>query len=558
MLENKDLIFKNINYSIWNEFSAAIFVKDLCDNIDYLESFKERSLISVSSLDDLYIFLWFLSLQEILKEIDSFKLEEEQKQRIKALSNSVSFDDSSVVDFINNEYASIFNKNNHEKDRWAGLFIAMMNICYGRYQNRISDDVFRYLEKNYALYLLANYDVCSKYYSKHILEFESLFCGLKNTKVFDDQIYLRFLYNKSTSQTEFLKKQAAFICERTFDAVIKMNLTSDDQRLIQIQSFIVEYGRIAILYKLRCANDYAVLKKDLQQKMDSFIRKHGVHQKYGPVDLTDAINLLKSSDDNYKFLQVTHFKNERGDIENALNYILSIKNNRNPLSECFNDIQRNRSDKYPYFKQESMQINMWIRERVINDIFRDEKLCPEFVNFVYNICLEVQEKYFDNVINVEREISGVVDVFTEIINLSNQNQFDTPYARALVYSTSLSICTTIEKIIRNVALKEVKNDRYLNSDKAKLSDFFKGGYKLKDISEGLKYHLEFYLIKESKFSGNDLDKPGLNIRNNLMHGQDDAYDNTDYGICVALFYFLVSLLDDLVLSLDTNGEQENT
>ena len=126
-----------------------------------------------------------------------------------------------------------------------------------------------------------------------------------------------------------------------------------------------------------------------------------------------------------------------------------------------------------------------------------------------------------------------------MIDLSNQNQFETPYAKALVYGASLSICTTIEKIIRNTALKEVKNDRYLNTDKAALAEFFKGPFKLNDISEGLKYHLEFYLIKEASFKGNDFDKPGLNIRNNLMHGQDDAYDNINYGVCVILFYFLV-------------------
>ena len=72
----------------------------------------------------------------------------------------------------------------------------------------------------------------------------------------------------------------------------------------------------------------------------------------------------------------------------------------------------------------------------------------------------------------------------------------------------------------------------------------------------MKYHLEFYLVREVNYHGDEMDKPGLNIRNNIMRGQDDAYEQTNYGTCLILFYFLLSLLDDLLIA-KVNNDNEN-
>lgn len=199
-------------------------------------------------------------------------------------------------------------------------------------------------------------------------------------------------------------------------------------------------------------------------------------------------------------------------------------------------------------------MNMLIKAGLTSRIISDEQLVSEFANFIYNISIQIQEKYFFNVINIEKEITGQYDCLAALVDLARHEQFDTPYAKALIYSTSLSICTTIEKILRNIALLEIKNDRYVDINKATLGDLLSDAFDLKDVSKGLKYYLEFYLIKEVRFSGLDMERPGLNIRNNLMHGEDDAYESTDYGICLNLFYFLLSLLNDLALAM---GEQDN-
>ena len=103
--------------------------------------------------------------------------------------------------------------------------------------------------------------------------------------------------------------------------------------------------------------------------------------------------------------------------------------------------------------------------------------------------------------------------------------------------------------MRNIVFKETQNDKYVDSDKTALASIFKKPLKLRGVSDGLKYYFEFYLIKQVDFDGGEMDRPGLNIRNKLMHGQDEMYERTDYGTCLTLFYLLLSLLNGLLLSL---------
>lgn len=553
---DSEIFIKNIKYYGSNDFAGGFFVKQVCENIDYLESVAPNIGKKIDTIEGAYCFLWCLSFKQMSNDICKYNISDDLKERIQKLSDILKPSDSAFVNYINKKYSDVFNKQNHEKLEWFDFFYYVLDLCFGRYCRGIDKSVFHYLETNFALHILSHFEACANYYSKNKKDFEYLFKDLRDTRLFDDQIYLRFLLNANNKCDSFLKEQATFICKRTLIAIKAMNLTEDSQDIAQVQSFIKEYGKLAVLYKLKCANEYSVLKKKIQVTFDSFVKKHGVNHKIGPYDLTPAMDILKSSKDGYRFIQITHNKNKDGKIENALDYILNITNKNNPISEDFNDISRNRSKRYPYYKQDSMQLNLWIRMRIINMLFNDKDLVGDFINYMYNVALQVQEKYFSNLINIEKEITGEVDCFLAMMDLARQKQFDSPYAKALVYNNSLALCSTIEKILRNIALKEVKDKKYFDTSKATLAEFFRTPFQLKDISEGLKYHLEFYLIKEVNFHGYEIDRPGLNIRNNIMHGQDDAYEKTDYGTCLTLFYYLVSLMDDLLIAME-HIEDEN-
>lgn len=538
------------------EFGSGLFVMAVCENIEYLESVANELSKEIESIADMYDYLWCLSLKRMIKDLPSCKIDEGLKTRIKNFANSIKINELSFIKYTNDNYQEIFNKENHDREKWPAFFYYVLDLCYGTYSQGINSEVFRYLEDKYPLQILSHFSSCSKYYSNHVENFKTLFRDVKNTRPFDDQIYLKFLLNMPNKDDIFIREQAIFICERAINEVKVMNLTEDNQEIVQVQTLIQEYGKLAILFKLTCANEYKELKKDIQEKLDKFIMKHGVKHHVGPINLKSAVEILRNKDDPYKFIQLTHKMNKNGDIVNSLEHIFDVNNKNNPLSELFNDISRNRSNKYPYYKQDSMKANLWIRTNIVNLILGDEMLLGEFANYIYNVSLQIQDHYFDNTINIENEITGQVDCLAAIMELSKQNQSDTPYVKAITHNVSMSFCATIEKILRNVALKEVKHERYFDTSKATLADFFNKQFKLDDISNGLKYYLEFYLIKEVNHGFSNMDKPGLNIRNNLMHGEDNSYESTDYGVCLNLFYFLISLLGDLFITLPKN-EDEN-
>ena len=537
-----------------NSFEDGIFAKEVCDNLDYLESVATNLNKPIATTQDLYIFMWCLSFKEFANEIDCYEIDSSIKPRVLKLSNLINPNGGSFIKYINKNYLEIFDKEKHEKLRWHSFFDYALDLCYDKYSSGIKEEIFRFFEDKYWDYVLSHFKSCSNYYAKHRESFETLFRDLKNTRLFDDQIYLRFLIDYVNRDDPFLCKQAEFICDRTINEIRAMNVDEDSQEFVEVYTLIQDYYKLANLYQLTCTNDYNALVRDLQRRIGAFIEKHGVHYQIGPIDLTPAINFLKADSNPYRFIGITHGTTKDGKFRNVLDGIIILDNKKNPLSEVMNDPSRNRSKKYPFYKQDSMQISLWIRTRLINLIMQDDQLTREFRYYLHLVTPKLSQSYFSNIIDIENETIGEFDCLLMMQELAKKSQFEAPFGKALVYSTSLAICTTIEKILRNVALKQVKNDTFFDSSKVTLVRLLAILSKNTDLSEGLKYYLEFYLVREIAFKGLDLEKPGLNIRNDLMHGQDDAFETTNYEICLILFYFLTSLINDLAVGIKADKQ----
>lgn len=545
---SKNLDLLKTKYYKGGDLAGSYFLKEAIDHIESIRKCIVDFNSPVISIIDLYRFLWCKSFSEMIGEINLFKIDELVKTELININNLIKLDKGSVVQFINNNYKEIFDKTKHEKIAWYDFFDRILDIIFNEFSKSISKDVFCFLEEEFPLNLLSKFEICEKYYKKNEKQIAKLFNGIRDTRVFDDQVYLRFLCSVSNGKSVALfKDNAEFITKRTLDYIKAKPLNDDSNEIIEIQNLLKDYRKLARLYETSTANEYDVLIKKVSKLLDSFIKKHGQHFKSGPYDLMPAIEMLKTNKDPLKFIWITHNGGKDNSGENVLNYIFNIDNQKNPLSEIFNDIGRNRSEKYPYFKQDSMQLNFWLRNRLINLIMIDESLSKEYANYIYNISLLVEKEYFDNFINIERETTGLFDVFLNLINLAKQEQFETPYAKSIMYGSCLHICSIIEKILRNVAYKELKDQIYFDQNKVSLASLFKVPVCLNDISDGLKYHLEFYLIKEANFIGLDDDRPGLNIRNKLMHDENEVFEETKYETFLTLIYLLSSLLGDLFI-----------
>lgn len=536
---------KSMKYYGSGDLAGGIFVKNVIDSLKTIEDNLTEINSDIVEIEDLYRYLWILSFKEMVVEIDCYNIEEPIKEKIKQLSQYIDFSPARFIRYINENYESALNKESVTEVRWYEFYDMLMNLIYGKYSSGIVDEVFEYIENRYALNILSHFEVYSKYYKDHKSKIHKLFSGLKSTRIFDDSIYCGFLMSNNLKSDPFFNEQARFICERSLIHIKSMNLSSESKDILQIQSQFLEYRKLAILYELVCANDFNSYKKELDALVNEYLMKHGQSINIGPIDFKPAIDLLKSSDNVWRFLQLTH-TNKNGVIENNLNRIFLEKTN-DSLSEFVGRIGEPRSEKYPYYKQDAMNMNLWVNCNIVSCIFNDEELCSDFANYVYNLSNEVEVKFFRGAIELKEEMAGTFELIANIIGLIKNTQTEAPLYKALTNGCVLNECGLFEKILRNIALIDDKDVCFFDPDSNTIGSLFKN-HKFTKLSEGLNYYLEFYLSRETNERIKKEERPGKDIRNIQMHNHDEKYKRTDLNLCLELFYLALSLLGDLLVN----------
>lgn len=522
-----------------NDFIGGVFVKNVIDNIDDIENLASEINVNINDKEDFYLHLWSLSFKQMVKEINLYEIDDSMKNRIIALNKKIDYSPSHFINYVNNNYIIVFNKNGNNEVKWYEYFEILLELIYNKYSLSIQTAVFEYLEKNFTLDLLRHYNICKRYYHVKKDKLEYLFSNLKSTKVFDDEVYRKILLNEE-KKDDFLKKQATFICERTLNFFDSVDLNSDDNKILNYDSYLSKYRKLAIAYKLKCANKFNELKKQIDLLVDEYTNKYGNELKVGPINLKTAYEVLCNDKNIAKFLILTH-KNKDGEIINLCDEILNFKSKLS--TEAIKQLNNPRSDKYPYYKQMQMEIELWIQNAILNYCIVDANLYNSFSSFIVSISKEVEEKFFNNIINISNEICGEVELLRNIYNLSDKK--DEYIYKALLNGCCVNTCGTIEKILRNVALKEVKDDEYFDPSYSTLGQLLKHNFSY--ISKGLLYYIEFYLSKENNPNIDKENRPGKDLRNKHMHNQDDKYLSTTFNECYSIFYLLLSLLDDLFL-----------
>lgn len=527
------------------DLAGVIFVKNVINSINTLEKHIAELNSDILDLEDLYRYLWLLSFKEMSNEIDSYKIDYSLKQRIKSLSEKIDYTPSRFIKYINSNYSTALNKEAIGEIRWYQYFEILMKLIYEKYVGGFSQNVFLYIEEKYPLNILANYQTYAKYYSEHQDRIPFLFRGLKQTRIFDDNIYCAFLLNNRVKGDKFFKEQAQFICERSLRYIKSLELSSDNQEILQIQSRYLSYRKLAIVYGLLCANEYNSYKHTIELCVSEYLKKHGHKLNIGLIDFKSAIDLLKSSKDIWRFIQLTHTK-QKGVINNNFNRVF-LEKPKESLSEFVNRLGQPRSEKYPYYKQDSMNINMWVNCNILFLIFNDEELFNDFANYLFNLSNQVEEEFFRGTIEIEEEMSGIFELIANMLILIKNSQNDTPLYKALTNGCVLNECGLIEKILRNIALLDDKEVSYFDPDSNTIGTLFKN-HKFTKLSDGLVYYLEFYLSRENNEKLNKDERPGKDIRNVQMHNHDEKYKHTDLNLCLELLFLLLSLLGDLFVN----------
>lgn len=546
--ENSKELLTMIEYYGYRDFAGGIFAKNVVENLEILEKNVGAINSDVYDLVSLYQYIWISSFKKFVTEIDEYAIDDNIKDRIKQLSLKISPSNKTFVDYINKNYEIVFSKNSHVEVKWYEIADSLLELIYTKFSNVVSDNVFSFIERTMPLTLLSKFEICQKRYSKveHFENFKSLFDGLEKTDIFDDRVYVDFLLRtKANYQYDFLKDKANFICKRELEGIKQKEINPNSEEIMQVASLLEEYSKLAKLFKLGCVADYSSYSLKVREGLDEYLHMHGQHFDSGPIDLSPAVDLLKKGDDPLRLLQITHNMVD-GTFVNNCDSIFSVEK-PDSLSEVFGELGNPRSDKYPYYKQQSMNLFLGLYTQIVTCVLCDEKLSNDFAKYLTIACASVEKNYFNGDVQISSEFFGAFEVLENIISFYRTKKGDAPITKALENGCCVNLCGTIEKILRNVLIKEVGNSLFIDPDSITLMQILNSANKLSDVSSGLRYYLEFYLSTECDFKGLKEERPGKNIRNIQMHNRNDKYENTKYNDALFLFFFAVSLLGDLLI-----------
>ena len=545
LFKRKPILFETM-YEKDGDLAGFIFLSNVIDNMSFLETAIAEFDYSISKLEDIYDYLWFVDFIEMSKEISSFKIDNNIKVRIIELSKLIKPNNKAFIQFTNNNIDLVLGKQNIiEPMRWYRYLPRMMQICYQKLTTGLDRQVFEYFENRYYLNVLSSFYICNKYYQKNKDFFKRLFLPLKNTTPFDDQVYTKFLLNKKKNENdEFLKTQAMFICERAYCEITKIGLDSNSNRIIQIIDLFEEYYDLARVYMLKCANDFKLYKPKLLTAMDDYLTKNGQHINLGPIDLQRALDCFKNSNSSLKFFSLTHTQKGNGYFNN-LDRIFENKSEAN-LIDAFSHINVVTSDRYPYSNQEEMELTLSLNSKILHLLISQSELATDLASYIQIICSYVQQRYFENEINILDEIGGSYEVINNLYIMQQDNQSKTLLYKSLCNGCCVNLCGTIEKILRNIFIKEKQSRIYIEEDKLTIGNLLNTKEGICSLSKGIKYYLKYYLSNDEEASEIREKRPGMNIRNKQMHNANDKYDKTDYQLCLKLFYLTLSLVGDLV------------
>lgn len=532
----------DLNYEYGEGFFEGFLIKELIEAFDDIENSIPELTRPVTDLDSLHDYLWCCMFKKVAGKLEILNIPDEQKERFTKINELLILNKKSFINYINKHYIEVYNLNDTEnlllKNAVFETALSQLTDCW-------SDDLIAFLEEKFNLNILASFEKYEPYFKNKPEEIRKLFHNFENFKLFDDSIFVSFLIK--FKNTALLKDYADKILTRAIAFFTSEKINGDSPEIIQFQSFFEDYYRLSKIYKSSLTNDYEIALENIKKALDYFIRNHGIKKTFGRVNLKEVfIDPLLADSDNLKFLKLSNdLKNNK--VTCVLDNVLNIAN-PNPLSEAFEDISRGRSEIFPYHIQDEIILNLNFYSSGLVAIFNNDVLLEQFASYITTVCEFIEKEYFDYKIKIENEASSIVDAINYYIRLSKEKSENSYLGKYILRNVSITSILLIEKILRNVAFNESKNEMYFDIEHETLSTLL-FGHKLDAIPESLKRHIIFYLLEDQTVDKINFRRPGLKLRNKLIHNYNEMFDKNNFACGMHCFYLLLAVINSLLATL---------
>ena len=545
---NQDLYALVISET-YNNFLEAISLKIDFENAKcYLEYYANKPN-KIECLDDFidYLFLWKQSLYiNALPYIKDDKKEgfEQTYKRFENLFANYKLKD--VISFVNNHYAQIC----------ANQVIALVSFLFIRNKQKgINKRVFiEYAQKQPFIWYRN-----LKYHIRYLSENKDIVEILFSKANFDK--YVHGMYNLIFECLSILAKYPIFISvveqnmQRIIDFMDSMEKEIKQENIFQYYFIFKDFCEYLHKAKHPKANDKIVKLKQYDMLLQKEIADNGHHFSF-EIRGEDIEAHIGKVEPQYEVLQLTHiFDKERDGVIPVFENVMRSQDGQSLLVDTF----RNNLPHNDYFTaskierlQQAISLYIMVFNHYISKIGRQKFVFAYIKSIIDSICNKLGIDYLESGLSNDIEIIEAAFYNSFEIVSKKQVQEKQIILQLLCYSLISYICTFIEKLLREIFIKENQEQMFIDVSSLTLGDLLniKNEVLIKILGYEQVRCLRYFLHMDNN-------EVGENIRNKFAHFNGVTPKDFQPNIVLKVLSLLLGIINSLTLHYLTSENDKN-
>ena len=545
---NQDLYALVISET-YNNFLEAISLKIDFENAKcYLEYYANKPN-KIECLDDFidYLFLWKQSLYiNALPYIKDDKKEgfEQTYKRFENLFANYKLKD--VISFVNNHYAQIC----------ANQVIALVSFLFIRNKQKgINKRVFiEYAQKQPFIWYRN-----LKYHIRYLSENKDIVEILFSKANFDK--YVHGMYNLIFECLSILAKYPIFISvveqnmQRIIDFMDSMEKEIKQENIFQYYFIFKDFCEYLHKAKHPEANDKIVKLKQYDMLLQKEIADNGHHFSF-EIRGEDIEAHIGKVEPQYEVLQLTHiFDKERDGVIPVFENVMRSQDGQSLLVDTF----RNNLPHNDYFTaskierlQQAISLYIMVFNHYISKIGRQKFVFAYIKSIIDSICNKLGIDYLESGLSNDIEIIEAAFYNSFEIVSKKQVQEKQIILQLLCYSLISYICTFIEKLLREIFIKENQEQMFIDVSSLTLGDLLniKNEVLIKILGYEQVRCLRYFLHMDNN-------EVGENIRNKFAHFNGVTPKDFQPNIVLKVLWLLLGIINSLTLHYLTSENDKN-
>lgn len=534
--KENDIFFTFKYYGI-QDFGSGWDIKAIIDNQSvFMTLYDTFPLEKIESKEEYFVYLTtdkIIKLEELIPNIvDENNKEVVQQVVDNAESVMAKISNGETIKFINKSYFELFDEELYVYDV---PFLTLDLIT--KYISGIKTDVIDFLICSHSHMVISHFDEFENWFENNSEYIKKLFPSNKlsyyDTIHFDSvlDIWEHILNKKKTN----LNKHIEEIIPDIYSDVEALAKNATSESIIRVDSTIREFNSFLIAIKSPLANRFSKYIDLSKSLMEQHLKTSGQVYKY-EIPVQEMVNLWKEETVwEKRLLSSTHVKeNKLGCIEYTSRLSLIESNSHPFLDFVKTNIATNESFTYSY--QQSLAIQMNVQSAMFHYIITDSDLLTDYFNIALSAVNYISEQMGD-----EWLVDDCSFLFDNISLLSGSIKVDESVVNVFCYSSSMFICSQIEKLLRLFYKYLLKDVCYVPVEKATLGNLLsENNEPLRNIF-GKKHieNLAYFLVHVQP------NYVGHNLRNSLAHWNGLSKDNMTVSLVARLLYLFTDVLNTI-------------